>query len=118
MTGNGEFIPFSDEDHITKIVIPFQKKDEDGNLYDVPSKDVLEKLNSLNGEILLFLTHIRNLFWIDMSTKHHAMITLKEEADDDKLVTGRILSMGRRMRSAGISGSKRNLIMKRCPMQR
>lgn len=90
MTGNGEFIPFSDEDHITKIVIPFQKKDEDGNLYDVPSKDVLEKLNSLNGEILLFLTHIRNLFWIDMSTKHHAMITLKEEADDDKLVTCRI----------------------------
>lgn len=90
MTGNGGFIPFSDDDHITKIVIPFQKRDEEGNLYDVPGNDVLEKLNSLNGEILLFLTHIRNLFWIDMSTKHHAMITLKEKPDDEKLVTCRI----------------------------
>lgn len=94
MMGKGGFQPFSDSDHITKIVIPFQKKDEDGNLYDVPGRDVLEKLNSLNGEILLFLNHIRNLFWIDMSTKHHAMITLKEQEDDENLVTCRIVGTG------------------------
>lgn len=91
MMGNGGFVPFSENDHITKIVIPFQKKDEDGKLYDVPGRDVLEKLNSLNGEILLFLTNIRNLFWIDMETKHHAMITLKEQEDDERLVTCRIV---------------------------
>lgn len=94
MKGNGGFVPFSESDHITKIVIPFEKKDEDGRLYDVPGKDVLEKLNSLNGEILLFLTHIRNLFWIDMETKHHAMITLKEQKDDERLVSCRIVGTG------------------------
>lgn len=94
MKGNGGFVPFLESDHITKIIIPFWKKDEDGNLYDVPGKDVLEKLNSLNGEILLFLTHIRNLFWIDIETKHHAMITLKEQEADARLVTCRIVGTG------------------------
>lgn len=94
MKGKGGFIPFTDSDHITKIIIPFKKKDEDGNLYSVPGKDVLDKLQSLNGEILLFLASIRNLFWIDRSSNKYAMITLKEDELDERLVTCRIEGSG------------------------
>ncbi len=87
MKGKGGFIPFTENDHITKIIIPFKKKDEDGKLYSVPGKDVLDKLQSLNGEILLFLSSIRNLFWIDRSSNKYAMITLKEDELDERLVT-------------------------------
>ena len=90
MKGKGGFIPFTENDHITKIIIPFKKKDEDGKLYSVPGKDVLDKLQSLNGEILLFLSSIRNLFWIDRSSNKYAMITLKEDELDERLVTCRI----------------------------
>ena len=94
MKGKGGFIPFTENDHITKIIIPFKKKDEDGKLYSVPGKDVLDKLQSLNGEILLFLSSIRNLFWIDRSSNKYAMITLKEDELDERLVTCRIEGSG------------------------
>ena len=94
INGKGGYIPFSDSDHLTKIIIPFKKKDEEGKLYDVPGKDVLDKLHSLNGEILLFLTSIRNLYWVDRTSGKYAMITLKEDELDERLVTCRIEGSG------------------------
>ena len=62
------FVPFSKEEHLTKIVIPFQKYDKDGGLVPVPGDDVLKKLDELDGEILLFLSHIQNLYWVNKET--------------------------------------------------
>ena len=67
------FVPFSKEEHLTKIVIPFQKYGKDGGLVPVPGDDVLKKLDELDGEILLFLSH-----------------TLKQDESDEKLITCRI----------------------------
>lgn len=84
------FLPFSKERHLTKIVIPFQKYGKDGGLVPVPSEDVLKKLDELNGEILLFLSHIQSLYWINKETGRYAYITLKQDETDDKLITCRI----------------------------
>lgn len=87
---NKSFVPFSHEKHLTKIVIPFKKYGRDGNLVDVPGDDVLKKLDELDGEILLFLTHIQNLYWINKETGKFAYITLKQDEKDNKLITCRI----------------------------
>ena len=84
------FVPFSKEEHLTKIVIPFQKYGKDGGLVSVPGDDVLKKLDELDGEILLFLSHIQNLYWVNKETGKYAYITLKQEESDEKLITCRI----------------------------
>ena len=56
----------------------------------VPGDDVLKKLDELNGEILLFLTHIRSLYWVNKETGRYAKITLKQDKEDEKLITCRI----------------------------
>lgn len=84
------FLPFSKEGHLTKIVIPFQKYGKDGGLVPVPSEDVLKKLDELDGEILLFLSHIQNLYWVNKETGKFAYITLNQDETDDKLITCRI----------------------------
>ena len=88
--GTVKYCPFKSEEHLTKIVIPFKKKDADGNLYGVDGADVLEKLRSLSGEILLFLTFIRNLYWINESTGHYVHIICAEEENDKNMVVCRI----------------------------
>ena len=84
------FVPFSKEEHLTKIVIPFQKYGKDGGLAPVPGDDVLKKLDELDGEILLFLSHIQNLYWVNKETGKFAYITLKQDESDEKLITCRI----------------------------
>lgn len=84
------FVPFSKEEHLTKIVIPFQKYGKDGGLVPVPGDDVLKKLDELDGEVLLFLSHIQNLYWVNKETGKFAYITLKQDETDEKLITCRI----------------------------
>lgn len=84
--GGKTFKPFWDAQHLTKIVIPFVKRNDKGELKPVAGKDVLDKLQGLNGEILLFLTHIRELYWTDKSTNKYAGISLRETMDDKNLV--------------------------------
>lgn len=84
--GDGFYKPFDNELHLTKIVIPFTKRNDKGELKSVSGKDVLEKLQGLNGEILLFLSHIRELYWTDKTTDKYAMISLWENPDDENLV--------------------------------
>ena len=54
---NAKYIPFAKSEHLTCIAIPFEKKNERGEKVAVDGSDVLQKLNALNGEILLFLSH-------------------------------------------------------------
>lgn len=84
--GNKIYKPFGDEQHLTKIVVPFAKRNDKGEIKPISGKDVLEKLKGLNGEILLFLTHIRELHWTDKTTNRYSMIVLRENMDDEKLV--------------------------------
>ena len=89
---NKKYYPFKDTSHLTKIVIPFKKKDMNGKLYNVPGQDVLEKLRGLTGEILLFLTDIKDLYWINKNSNEYAHITLKVADDDENNVICRISS--------------------------
>lgn len=87
---NGEtYHPFAASEHLTRIEIPFQKLNEKGKMVKSNGYDVLEKLNSLSGDILLFLTHIRELYWIDCETERHVHITLSHEEGDEKRLIGR-----------------------------
>lgn len=88
--GDAQYVPFLNTQHLTKIVIPFQKRNAKGELYTVSGKDVLEKLNSLSGELLLFLTYIRNLYWINKENGRYVHITLSHANGDDQLLTCRI----------------------------
>lgn len=88
---NGSYYhPFVRAKHLTKFVIPFVKKDYNGNLVSVSGKEVCHKLSSLNGEILLFLTHIKSLYWVDKTTDHYARINLEKVDNDEHLITCRV----------------------------
>ncbi len=88
--GSIKYVPFKDADHLTKIIIPFKKRDGNGQVVSVSGIDVLDKLNSLTGEILLFLTWIRDLYWINRENGKYVHITLAQVANDDNLLTCRI----------------------------
>ena len=90
VTEGGRFTPFATSEHLTKFVIPFAKKKDDGSLVSVPGNEVLTKLEGLTGEILLFLTHIKLLYWVDKKTGKFAKIMLSEAENDDRLITCRI----------------------------
>lgn len=89
-TGGGSYYPFAGQNHLTKIVIPFLKRNNDGSLKKVPGKEVLQKLEELTGEILLFLNHIESLYWVNKNNGKFAMISLDEDQTDHSLVTCRI----------------------------
>ena len=82
--------PFIGEEHLTMIVIPFRKKKQNGKTESVDGKDVLDKLKGLTGEILLFLTHIREIVWVDKNTSEYARVTIAQADTDDHLMTCRI----------------------------
>lgn len=84
--GEKNYKPFDGEKHLTKIVIPFSKRNDKGELKPVSGKDVLEKLHGLNGEILLFLSYIRELHWTDKTSDKYATISLREIPEDKNLV--------------------------------
>ena len=84
------YAPFKDEEHLTQIIIPFKKTREDGREERVDGEEVLEKLKGLSGEILLFLTHIKEIVWINKNTNEYAKISIAETDSDEYLVTCRI----------------------------
>ncbi len=89
--GDGKaFFPFKNEEHLTKIIIPFLKYGKGGELEHVPGNDVLDKLGELDGEILLFLSNIRNLYWTNKENGHFARISLSHDEKDEHLITCRI----------------------------
>lgn len=90
VNGGGKFYPFSTSNHLTKFIIPFAKKKDDGSVVQVPGNEVLTKLESLTGEILLFLTYIKNLYWVDNTTGKFARIALSEVDKDKNLITCRM----------------------------
>ena len=81
--------PFAASKHLTKIVIPFQERTHDNQIVPKSGQDVLDKLGSLSGEILLFLTHIKDLYWTDCESGRHVHIALHCEEDDEKFITCR-----------------------------
>lgn len=85
-----QYLPYVNSRHLTKIVIPFKKRNEKGELTAVSGRDVLDKLNSLSGEILLFLTYIRNLYWINKENGKYVHITLNYAGEDNQLLTCRM----------------------------
>lgn len=85
--GDVRIYPFSNSEHLTKIVIPFTKKDAQGVNRPVKGDDVLLKLEALSGEILLFLTYIQDLYWVNKETDQYVHITLKKDGDDEHLIT-------------------------------
>ena len=87
------FYPFADSEHLTRIIIPFYKRNGHGEKEYVNGADVLQKLKSLTGEILLFLTWIKDLYWINKETKEYAHITKDQVEDDSNLITCRISSL-------------------------
>lgn len=85
--GNDEdFRPYLNDDHLTKIVIPFKKYGKGEDFVSVSGDDVLEKLEELNGEILLFLTHIQDLYWTNKETGEFAYIKLDKDENDEKKI--------------------------------
>lgn len=81
--------PFAASKHLTKIVIPFQERTYDNQIVPKSGQDVLDKLGSLSGEILLFLTHIKDLYWTDCESGRHVHIALHYEEDDEKFIACR-----------------------------
>lgn len=90
LLGSETYEPFKESKNLTKFVIPFTKYDKNGKLTQIQSKVVLEKLRTLDQEILLFLTHIKKLFWIDKTTGKYAMISLEPRKKDNNMFTCRI----------------------------
>lgn len=89
-TIGGTYRPFVNQEHLTKIIIPFLKKTDDGSLKKVSGKEVLQKLEQLTGEILLFLSHIKKLYWVNKGNDKFSMISLDVDQIDEKLVSCRI----------------------------
>lgn len=82
--------PFKKEEHFTKIIIPFTKRKEDGSIDNISGQDVVKRLEELNGEILLFLTYIKELYWVDKTRNQFALISLDTSEEDDHHFTCRI----------------------------
>jgi len=88
---NGGFTyPFAMSEHLTKIVIPFEKRDVNGEIKKISGKEVLQKMEELPSEILLFLTYIKRLYWINKTSGKYSMITFDTDKKDQHLVTCRI----------------------------
>lgn len=90
LSSGNEYHPFVKEEHLTKIVIPFAKKNQEGDIVTVNGEEVLKKLKDLECEILLFLSNIKRLYWIDKTTDKYAMISLDESSKDNNIKTCRI----------------------------
>ncbi|MGD9678341.1 MAG: sacsin N-terminal ATP-binding-like domain-containing protein, partial [Vulcanibacillus sp.] len=90
LNSRNNFSPFINDKHLTKIIIPFAKKDVNANIVNVKGDDVLKKLQDLNGEILLFLKYIKKLYWVDKTTNKYALISLDETKNDSSIKTCRI----------------------------
>lgn len=84
--------PFLNDKHLTKFVIPFIKKNTSGEDVMLSSDEVMKKLEELDGRILLFLSTIHELYWVEKSSGKYAYISLAEAENDSHLITCRIES--------------------------
>ena len=75
--GEKTYHPFQTCTHLTKIVIPFQKRDAKGKIIDISREGILEKLESLSDEILLFLKSVKDLYWKDFASGKTVYIKLR-----------------------------------------
>jgi hypothetical protein len=91
--GEKIYCPFRTCTHLTKIVIPFQKRDEEGKIVDIGGEGILEKLESLSGEILLFLRTIKDLYWMDSSSGETVYIKLRYLDKKQERIACRIRSL-------------------------
>ena len=91
--GEKTYRPFRTCTHLTKIVIPFQKRDAEGKSIDISGKGILEKLESLSGEILLFLRSIKDLYWTDSSSGETVYIKLRYLDEKQERIACRIRSL-------------------------
>lgn len=83
---NGEYItPFEGAEHLTKVLLPLKKRSKDGSLYEVDGRDIVIKLKELEPEILLFLSNIKRLLWIDKTKNVYEKYIIIEQ-DDPHLV--------------------------------
>lgn len=76
-----QFIPFAQSEHLTKVVLPFQKREKSGEIHKIDGSDIILKLKELEPEILLFLSTIKCLFWIDKTKGKYEKFSLVEQED-------------------------------------
>lgn len=75
------YYPFSNSKHLTKVVLPFQKREKTGEIHRIDGGDIIIKLRELEPEILLFLTHIKSLLWIDTTKRRFEKFILMDQND-------------------------------------
>ena len=75
------FIPFLQSEHLTKVVLPFQKREKSGEICRIDGSDIIIKLKELEPEILLFLSTIKCLFWIDKTKRKYEKFSFAEQED-------------------------------------
>lgn len=76
-----QFFPFANSEHLTKVVLPFQKREKSGEIHKIDGSDIVLKLKELEPEILLFLSAIKCLFWIDTTKGKYEKFILLEQED-------------------------------------
>ena len=81
LNGGEQFIPFVHSKHLTKVVLPFQKRKKSGEIHRIDGSDIILKLKELEPEILLFLSTIKCLFWIDKTKGKYEKFSLMEQLD-------------------------------------
>ena len=86
-----ELLQNAEDARATRVVIEyhgdnFAKKKNDGSLVSAQGNEVPTKLEGLKGEILLFLTHIKLLYWVDKKTGKFSKIMLSEAENGDRLI--------------------------------
>lgn len=84
--GGVDYRPFFKSKHLTKVELPFQKRDKSGQIYKMDGSDIVLKLRELEPEILLFLKHIKTLLWIDVTTKKYERFVLINQNDPNLVV--------------------------------
>lgn len=94
-----QFTPFVGSEHLTKVVLPFQKREKNGELHPIDGSDIIFKLKELEPEILLFLSNIKCLFWIDTTKRKYEKFTLVDQEDTNLKVCqlkGNVLNSSKR----------------------
>lgn len=76
-----KFIPFAKSEHLTRVVLPFQKREKAGEIHRIDGSDIILKLRELEPEILLFLSTIKCLFWIDTTKNKYEKFVLLDQED-------------------------------------
>lgn len=83
--GGAVVLPFVESEHLTKVELPFQKRNKSGSIDRIDGSDIILKLKELEPEILLFLKHIKTLLWVDETARKYERFIIMEQ-DDPNLV--------------------------------